>query len=128
MKKILALIGCIILLVLTAAVFLLSIGTVFTAIPYIGSISNIITVGWLHLWLPLCVVLSLIGLGLCLANRKKPAHWVILALSVVSLAATVFFLCENASALKQYGVKPNVFLKKEDLSAVRTETYPYTQS
>ena len=128
MKKILALIGCIILLVLTAAVFLLSIGTVFTAIPYIGSISNIITVGWLHLWLPLCVVLSLIGLGLCLANRKKPAHWVILALSVVSLAATVFFLCENASALKQYGVKPNVFLKKEDLSAVRVETYPYTQS
>ena len=80
MKKILALIGCIILLVLTAAVFLLSIGTVFTAIPYIGSISNIITVGWLHLWLPLCVVLSLIGLRLCLANLKKPAHRVILAL------------------------------------------------
>ncbi|MBR4473543.1 MAG: alpha/beta hydrolase [Oscillospiraceae bacterium] len=128
MKKTLALIGCIILLLLAAAVFLFSIGTVFTAIPYIGSIANIITVGWLHLWLPLCVVLSLIGLGLCLANRKKPVHWVILALSVVSLAATVFFLCQNASALKQYGVKPNVFLSKEDLSAVRVETFPYTQS
>ena len=128
MKKTLALIGCIILLVLATIVFLFSIGTVFTALPFIGSIANIITVGWLHLWLPLCAVLFLIGLGLCLANRKKPAHWVDLALSVVSLAATVFFLCENASALRQYGVKPNVFLSKEDLSAVRVETYPYTQS
>ena len=128
MKKILARIGYIILLVLVTAVFLFSIGTVFTALPYIGSIANIITVGWLHLWLPLCAVLSLIGLGLCLANRKKPVHWVVLALSVVSLAATVFFLCENASALRQYGVKPNVFLSKEDLSAVRLETFPYTES
>ena len=128
MKRILALIGCIILLALATIVFLFSIGTVFTALPFIGSIANIITVGWLHLWLPLCAVLSLIGLGLCLANRKKPIHWVVLALSVVSLAATVFFLCENASALRQYGVKPNVFPSKEDLSAVRVETYPYTQS
>ena len=128
MKKSLALIGRIILLVLAAIVFLLSIGTVFTALPFIGSIANIITVGWLHLWLPLCAVLFLIGLGLCLANRKKPAHWVVLALSVVSLAATVFFLGANASALGQYGVEPNVFLSKEDLSAVRVETYPYTQS
>lgn len=127
MKK-LALIGCIILLVLAAIVFLLSIGTVFTALPFIGSIANIITVGWLHLWLPLCVALSLIGLGLCLVDRKKSIRWVVLALSVVSLAATVFFLCENAAALREYGVKPNVFLSKEDLSAVKVETYPYTQS
>lgn len=128
MKLSLALIGRIILLVLAAIVFLLSIGTVFPAIPFVGSIANIITVGWLHLWLPLCIVLSLIALGLCLANRKKPARWVTLALSVVSLAATVFFLGANASALGQYGVEPNVFLSKEDLSAVRVETYPYTQS
>lgn len=128
MKKTLALISCILLLVLATIVFLFSIGTVFTALPFIGSIANIITVGWLHLWLPLCVVLFLIGLWLCLANRKKPAHWVVLALSAVSLAATIFFLCENASALRQYGVKPNVFLSREDLSAVRVETYPYTQS
>ena len=128
MKKALALIGSIILLVLAAVVFLFSIGTVFTAIPFFGSIANIITVGWLHLWLPLCIVLFLIGLGLCLANRRKTAHWVVLALSGVSLAATVFFLCANASALRQYGVKPNVFLSKEDLSAVRVETYSYTQS
>ena len=128
MKKTLALIGRIILLVLAAIVFLFSIGTVFPAIPFIGSIANIITVGWLHLWLPLCIVLFLIGLGLCLANRKRLAHWVVLALSFVSLAVTVFFLCANASALKQYGVKPNVFLSKEDLSAVRVETYSYTQS
>ena len=128
MKKIVALIGFVILLVLAAIVFLFSIGTVFPALPFIGSIANIITVGWLHLWLPLCVVLSLIGLGLSLAKRKKTAYWVALALSVVSLAATVFFLCENASVLRQYGVKPNVFLSKEDVSAVRVETYPYTQS
>ena len=128
MKRFLALIGYIILFVIATIVFLLSIGTIFTGIPYIGSIANIITVSWLHLWLPLCIVLSLIALGLCLANRKKPARWVTLALSVVSLAATVFFLGANASALGQYGVEPNVFLSKEDLSAVRVETYPYTQS
>ena len=128
MKKRLALIGRIILLVLASAVFLLSIGTVFPAIPFIGSIANIITVGWLHLWLPLCAILFLIGLGLCLASRKKPAHWVALALSVVSLAATAFFIFGNASALGQYGVSPNVFLSKEDVSAVRVETCPYTQS
>ena len=134
MKKILALIGCIILLVLATIVFLFSIGTVFTAIPFIGSIANIITVGWLHLWLPLCIVLFVIALVLCLANRKKlaqrkkRAHWVALALSVVSLAATIFFTCSNASALSQYGVKPNAFLEKEDLSAVQVETYTYTQS
>ena len=71
MKKILALIGRIIFLVLAIIVFLFSIGTVFTAIPFFGSIANIITVGWLHLWLPLCIVLCLIGLGLCLVNRKN---------------------------------------------------------
>ena len=128
MKKTLILIGYIMLLVLTSLVFLFSIGTVFPAIPIIGSIANIITVGYLHLWLPLCAVLSLVALGLCLADRKKPALWVALALSVVSLAATVFFCCENVSALKQYGVKPNVFLSKEDVSAVRVETCTYTKS
>lgn len=128
MKRTLALVGRILLLVLVALVFLLSVGTVFPAIPYVGSIANIITVGWLHLWLPLCVVLSLVALVLCLANRKRPARWVALALSVVSLAATVFFLCENAFALSQHGVEPNAFLSTEDLSAVRVETCPYTQS
>ena len=134
MKKILAKIGWIVLFVLVILVFLLSIGTVFPALPIIGSIANLFTVGYLHLWLPLCIVLFLIALGLCLANRKKPthrkkrAHWVALALSAVSLAATVFFLCANASVLRQYGVKPNVFLSKEDVSAVRVETHSYTQS
>ena len=134
MKKILALIGRIIFLVLAIIVFLFSIGTVFTAIPFFGSIANIITVGWLHLWLPLCIVLCLIGLGLCLVNRKKPAqrkkppHWIALSLSVVSLGATIFFLSANASALRQYGVEPNVFLAKEDISTVQVETYSYTQS
>lgn len=128
MKKTLAMIGFIILFVLVVIVFLFSIGTVFTALPFIGSIANIITVGWLHLWLPLCIVLFLIVLVLCIADRKKPARWAALALSVVSLGATVFFLCQNASALKQYGVKPNVFPVTEDLSAVRVETYTYTRS
>ncbi len=128
MKKFLAVIGYIILFVLATAVFLLSIGTVFTAIPFFGSIANIITVGWLHLWLPLCIVLFVIALVLCLVNRKKPVHWVALALCVVSLASTIFFTCSNASALSQYDLKPNVFLQKEDLSAVQVETYTYTES
>lgn len=128
MKKTLSLIGRIILFVLVALVFLFSIATVFPAFPFLGSIANIITVGYLHLWLPLCAVIFLIVLALCLANRKKLVFWVALVLSVVALSATVFFLCENASALSQYGVKPNVFLSKEDLSNVRAETYSYTQS
>ena len=128
MKKILALIGFILLLVIVSIVFLFSIGTVFPAIPFIGSIANIITVGFLHLWLPLCAVLFAIALVLCIINRKKPARWVALGLSAVSLAATVFFLSANASVLRQYGVKPNVFPVKEDLSAVRVETFTYTES
>lgn len=128
MKKILAVIGYIILFLLVTSVFLLSIGTVFTAIPYIGSIANIITIGWLHLWLPLCIVLFVIALVLCLVKRKKPAHWIAFALAVVSLASTAFVTCSNASALKRYDVKPNVFLEKEDLSDVQVETYTYTQS
>ena len=128
MKKILAKIGMIILFVLVIIVFLFSVGTVFPALPFIGSIANIITVGYLHLWLPLCAVLFLIALVLCFSNRKKPAHWVALALSVVSLAATVFFLCANASALSKYDVEVHVLPSVEDVSAVRVETYPYTQS
>ena len=128
MKKIFALIGRIILLVLAALVFLFSVGTVFPALPIAGSVANIATVGYLHLWLPLCAVLFVLALALCLASRKRASHWVALALSAVSLSATVFFLCENAAVVKQYDMKPNVFLAREDISGVRVETYPYTQS
>ena len=128
MKKTLALLGYILLFIVVTAVFLFSVGTVFPAVPIVGSVANIVTVGYLHLWLPLCAVLFLLALALCLASRKRPAHWVALALSAVSLSATVFFLCGNAAALKQYDLKPNVFLAKEDVSGVRVETYPYTQS
>ena len=128
MKKTLALIGYILLIIVVVVVFLFSVGTVFPALPIVGSVANIVTVGYLHLWLPLCAALCLLALALCLASRKRPAHWVTLALSVLSLAATVVFLCGNAAALKLYDLKPNVFLSREDVSGVRVETYPYTQS
>ncbi len=124
----LVIIGYILLFIVAVLVFLFSIGTVFPGLPFIGSVANILTVGYAHLWLPTCAVLFLIALALCLANRKKVSHWVAFVLSAVSLAATVVFLCGNASVLKQYGVKPNVFLAKEDVSGVQVETYPYTQS
>ena len=128
MKKTLTLIGYILLFIVVVLVFLFSVGTVFPALPIVGSVANIVTVGYLHLWLPLCAVLFFLALALCLASGKRPSHRVALALSAVSLAATVFFLCENAAALKQYDLKPNVFLAREDVSGVRVETYPYTRS
>ena len=128
MKKFFVLIGLVVLLVLAVLIFFFSIGTVFPGLPFIGSVANIVTVGYAHLWLPVCAVLFLVALALCLANRKRPSHWVALVLSAASLAATVVFLCGNASALRQYGVKPNLFLSKEDISGVQVKTYPYTES
>ena len=127
-KKTPAVVGRALLLFLAAVVFLFSVGTVFPAIPIVGSVANIVTVGFLHLWLPRCAALFLAALALSLAGRKRPSHRAALALAAVSLAATVFFLCENAAVLKRYGLEPNVFLAREDVSGVRVETFPYVQS
>lgn len=127
MKKALARIGRILLIVLAALVFLFSVGTVLPVIPIIGSVANIVTVGFLHLWLPLCIVLFLLTLALFLAGRKIAAYKIALLLSCVSLACTVIFLSVNASVVKRYDVKPNVFLKKVEVSSVEVETYSYTE-
>lgn len=126
MKKALALIGRILLTVLTTVVFLFSVGTVWPRLPIIGSVANIVTVGYLHIWLPLCVALFLLSLVCFFARKKK--GWFVLVCSAVSLICTIIFVTANASTLKQYGVKPNVFLSKEDVSSVSVETRPYMES
>ena len=126
MKKAFALIGNTVLTVLTIVVSLFSIGTVFPRLPIIGSVANIATVGYLHIWLPLCVALFLLSLACFFVRRKK--GWFVLACSAVSLLCTVIFMTANASVLRQYGVEPGVFLSKEDVSSVTTETRLYMES
>ena len=128
MKKALVQTGRVVLAVVSAAVFLFSIGTVFPKLPIIGSVANIVTVGYLHIWLPLCAALFLLSLLCFPARRKEKKGWFALACSVVSLICTVVFLCANAAAVKQYDVKPNVFLSKEDVSSVTVETHTFMQS
>ena len=62
MKRVVALIWRVILLFLSMIVFLFSVGTVIPAFPVVGSVANIVTVGFLHLWLPLCIALVLLSL------------------------------------------------------------------
>ena len=131
MKKFFPRAGLVSLTVLSVIVLLFSVGTVFTRIPVIGSVANIVTVGYLHLWLPLCVLLFLGSLALFLAGRKKKLRLLLLAFSVLSLGFTAFFTCFNMMTLINVridGYEPNIFLSKEDVSAVRTETHIYMES
>lgn len=128
MKKAFTQIGIVLFSILTAAVFLFSVGTVLPRLPVIGSVANIVTVGYLHLWLPLCLLLVLVSLLLLLARRKEKKWLFMLACSLISLLCTVVFTCANAAAVKEYGVKPHVFLSKEDVSSVTVETFPVMES
>ena len=75
MKKILVPVGRVILLLLSILVFLFSVGTLIPALPIVGSVANIVTVGFLHLWLPLCIALVLLSLVPALSRRGKAASW-----------------------------------------------------
>ena len=129
--KILSRLGLVLLTALSVIILLFSVGTVFTVLPVVGSVANIVTVGFLHLWLPLCVLLFLGSLALFLAGRKKKLRLLLLILAVISLGSTVFFTCFNIYTvinMRIPGLKPNVFPSKEDVSAVTVETYTYTES
>ena len=129
--KILSRLGLVLLTALSVIILLFSVGTVFTVLPVVGSVANIVTVGFLHLWLPLCVLLFLGSLALFLAGRKKKLRLLLLILAVISLGFTVFFTCFNIYTvinMRIPGLKPNVFPSKEDVSAVTVETYTYTES
>ncbi len=128
MKRVVALIWRVILLFLSMIVFLFSVGTVIPAFPVVGSVANIVTVGFLHLWLPLCIALVLLSLFPAVRRGGKTAYRLALVFSCISLAATILFLNGNAAVLKQHGVRPNVFLSKEDVSSVTVESFPYTES
>ena len=112
--------------VLDTAVFLFSTGTVFTFIPVIGSAANIVTVGYLHIWLPVCAALFLCSVLIAVWDKKK-GLW-LAVVSFLSLAATAVFLSANAAEVSAYGVKPNVFLRKVEVSSVKKEEYIYTRS
>ena len=113
--KILSRLGLVFLTILSVIILLFSVGTVFTVLPVVGSVANIVTVGFLHLWLPLCVLLFLGSLALFLAGRKKKLRLLLLILAVISLGFTVFFTCFNIYTvinMRIPGLRPNVFPSK----------------
>ncbi len=99
-----AAVGRVSLAILTILVFLFSAGTVFTFIPVFGSVANIVTIGFMHLWLPLSAVLVVLCLVLFLVRKKRMIGlWIVICFAL-SLAFTVVALCGNAACLRQYGV------------------------
>lgn len=126
MLKKIATILLILFAVVNVLVFLFSAGTVFTAIPVIGSVANIVTVGYLHIWLPACAALFVCSVIIAAVDRKK-GLWLV-AVSFLSLIAAVVFMSANAIRLFRYGVKPNIFPKEADVSRVKKEELTYTRS
>ena len=128
MKKFLSGLCLTLLTIVSVAVLLFSAGTVITEIPLLGSVANIATVGFLNLWLPVCAGLFLISLILLIASRKKGLSGFLLLLATLSLVFTIIFTVGNDRAVRQAGLTPNIFLQKEDVSDVKTETVIYLQS
>lgn len=128
MKKFLLWVWRVLLALVTLAVLLFSLGTVFPLLPYVGSAANIVTVGYLHLWAPLAAGLFLMALIRFFALRKQRRGGLVLLCAAVSLVCTAAFLGANWLTVSRAGAEPNVWPVKEDVSAVKTETMPWLQS
>ncbi len=128
MKKFLLWVWRVLLALVTLAVLLFSLATVFPLLPYIGSAANIVTVGYLHLWAPLAAGLFLLALIRFFALRKQRRGGLVLLCAAVSLVCTAAFLGANWLTVTKAGAEPNLWPVKEDVSAVKTETMPWLQS
>ena len=128
MKKFLLWVWRVLLALVTLAVLLFSLGTVFPLLPYIGSVANIAMVGYLHLWVPLCAALFLLALIRFFALRKERRGGLVLLCSAVSLVCAAAVLCGNWLTVSRAGMEPNVWPVKDDVSAVKTETMTWLQS
>ena len=128
MKKFLLWVWRVLLALVTLAVLLFSLGTVFPLLPYIGSVANIAMVGYLHLWVPLCAALFLLALVRFFALRQERRGGRVLLCSAVSLVCAAAVLCGNWLTVSRSGMEPNVWPVKDDVSAVKTETMTWLQS
>ena len=127
MKKFLLWVWRVLLALVTLAVLLFSLGTVFPLLPYVGSAANIMTVGYLHLWAPLAAGLFLLALIRFFALRKQRRGGLVLLCAAVSLVCTAAFLGANWLTVTKAGAEPNVWPVKEDVSAVKTETVEWLE-
>ena len=128
MKTFFLWIGRILLAIVTLAVLLFSVGTVFPVLPYVGSVANVVTVGYLHLWLALCGGLFLFALIRFFALRKQRRGGLVLVCAAVSLVCAAAVLCANGYTVMKAGTEPNLWPVKEDVSAVQTETVCWQES
>ena len=110
MKKVLSWFARILLTGVSVPVFLFSIATLIPAVPVLGSVANIVTVGYLHLWIPVCAALFVLSLLLVLTGRRKKIWTLDLLLSAASLILMTVVACMIAASVRQAGVKPNLFL------------------
>jgi len=119
----------VLLTVLCAVGLLFAAGTVFPFIPVFGSVANFVTVGYMHIWLPVCALLFVAALA---AGRKKDrGKWLRLAdraMSLLALALSLYVVLSVASEFKANGIDPVFIPEKEDVSDVVTETFVYANS
>ena len=116
----------IIFALLVLIMLLFSLGTVVTEIPAFGSVANFVTVGWMHLWLPVNGAVFLLTLALSHKNGKR--RWLKKLDAVMALASTVisaFIVLSIAVSFKANGLDFQFIPKTEDISAVKTETFTY---
>ncbi len=123
LRKVLA----IILVTLTALILLFSLGTVIPAIPVFGSVANFATVGFIHLWLPLCLLMFIIAL--IAAARAEENRWLCragAAMSFISVIISVFLLIALVTSLAADGLGISLIPEKGDFTDVVTETFSYS--
>ena len=117
------------LTLLTLVMLLISLGTVIPAIPAFGSVSNFITVGYMHLWLPLCGFMFLLSLILSGSWNSKNGIWKLNAvMAMVSLLISGFLVIYAAFTLRMNKLDFVFWPEKEDVTGVNVETFTYAES
>ena len=128
MKKALRIIGYIVLLFLALGAFLMTLGTIVT-IPVVSSLVNYATIEYSHIFLPLCVALSVLS-ALMLIGKHRAVPVVLVALFVASLCMGGVAVGRTVQALRAEGADVGFFdvYRTHDFSAVQMDTEVYTTS
>ena len=127
--KVLKILIAVLLTALAALMFLFTLGTVLPVIPVFGSVANFVTVAFLHLWLPLSIVLFLLFLLLSVWDRTRTKIYLTdLVFSSVTLVITAMIAIVVSGSVKRFGVSGDLFPSREDVSSVCTRTEVYTSS
>lgn len=121
--------GLILLTILCLVLFVFALATLIPQIPYIGSIANFITIGFNHIWFPICVIIFIIILLISIKTKEyKHIYNICLILSSVTLLIAFITTGMAYFTLINNGIKTNLFLNKKDISGVNVETNVYTTS